>query len=606
MQLDYHIYRKKLDACFVGKTVGGTLGIPREGHLDVAKIDYYDPIPTEMLPNDDLDLQVSNLQIVMQHGLPVCRYHLGDTWRFYNRCSLPDEYGVARANYEKLLRAPLSGIYDNHFHGGMGSAIRTELWACLAPADPDLAVRMAIEDACVDHYDDGILSAVFLSAIESAAFLESDPRKLIEIGLSYLPDTHRMTAAFRDTVAAWDETHDPLAVRAMVLERYPSENWTDVTINLSFILIALLAAEDSFDRAICTAAELGYDADCTCATVGALFAIICPDSIDRRWTDPIGDELVLSGNMTNMQTPKNMGAFCDRVDFVAREVLAYYGSGTAIVGVPSDAPRFVMAAPHTVKHELLTYTPSEEKASLLAVAPLAATRVYPDEVAYAYDGREYRMTLRLTNTDATFKRGTLVIRAAEGTCVTPDRFDISLAEGESCECSFCIEKREPPFRVSVNLLSFDLLLNGIGVTLEEAFPDARSFSVENLDTGERSTVEVTARAFRVPAGRYRYAFTLKPAVACKMRVVLSGQAAATLFHNGTEVFRRAGNSPYVPALHRSRGGRVDLDIGRGYHFFEILCENAEEGDVFIDFGTPFGCGEWITTNEFRCGGFYEA
>ena len=106
MKLDYKTYREKLDACFVGKTVGGTLGIPREGHLDVAKIDYYDPVPTEMLPNDDLDLQVSNLQIVMQGGLPVCRYHLGDTWRFYNRCSLPDEYGVARANYEKLLRAP--------------------------------------------------------------------------------------------------------------------------------------------------------------------------------------------------------------------------------------------------------------------------------------------------------------------------------------------------------------------------------------------------------------------------------------------------------------------------------------------------------------------
>ena len=601
MKLDYKTYREKLDACFIGKTVGGTLGIPREGHLDVAKIDYYDPVPTEMLPNDDLDLQVSNLQIVMQGGLPVCRYHLGDTWRFYNRCSLPDEYGVARANYEKLLRAPLSGIYDNHFHGGMGSAIRTELWACLAPADPDLAVRMAIEDACVDHYDDGILAAVFLSAMESAAFAESNPRKLIEIGLSYLPDGHRMTSAFRDTVAAWEKSHDPLAVREMVLTRYPSENWTDVTINLSFILIALLAAEGSFDRAICTAAELGYDADCTCATVGALFAIICPGSIDRRWTDPIGDELVLSRNMTNMQTPKNIGAFCDRVDFVARRALSYYGSQTEIVGVPADAPCFAMAAPHTARHDLLAYTPSEEKASLLALAPLAATLVYPDEVAYAYDGREYRMVLRLTNTDPTEKRGTLMIRAAEGTVVTPDRFDISLAEGESCECSFRIEKREPPFRVSVNLLSFDLCLNGIRSTLEAGFPDARAFTAENLDTGECHTAEITARAFRVPAGRYRYAFTLKPAVACKMRVVVSGKAAVTLLQNGTEVLRRASGATYVPALHRSIGGRADLDIGRGYHYFEMLLENREEGEAFIDFGTPFGCGEWITTNEFFAG-----
>ena len=80
------------------------------------------------------------------------------------------------------------------------------------------------------------------------------------------------------------------------------------------------------------------------------------------------------------------------------------------------------------------------------------------------------------NTDPTEKRGTLVIRAAEGTVATPDRFDISLAEGESCECSFRIEKREPPFRVSVNLLSFDLCLNGIRSTLEAGFPDARAFT----------------------------------------------------------------------------------------------------------------------------------
>ncbi|MBE6695963.1 MAG: ADP-ribosylglycohydrolase family protein [Ruminococcaceae bacterium] len=597
MKLSYKTYREKLNACYVGKTVGGTLGIPREGHLDVLPIDYYDPIPTEMLPNDDLDLQVSNLQIVMQHGLPVCRYHLGDTWRYYNRCSLPDEYGIARANYEKLLRAPLSGIYNNHFHGGMGSAIRSELWACLAPGDPDLAVRLAIEDACVDHYDDGILSAIFLAAIESAAFTESDVRKLIEIALSYLPADHRMTRAFCCTVDAWDKTHDPLYVRKTVLENYPSENWTDVTINLSFILTALLAAEGSFDRAICTAAELGYDADCTCATVGALFAIICPDSIDRRWTDPIGDELLLSENMTNMQSPENIGAFCDRVDYVARQVIKYYGSETELIDIPEDAPVFKMAPPHTEYYELLAYEPSEEKASLLTLSPLAATLVYPDEVAYAYDGREYRMTLRLTNTDNIRKSGTVIIRTAEGTVAAPDRFDIKLEEGESCELSFRIEKRESAARVSVNLLLLDFCLNGIKASVEAGFPDARRFTVEDLDSGKIYTHEATESAFKVPAGRYRYSIVLKPAVSRPMRLSVNGKASVTVFQNGTEVHHRDADGPYVPALHR--GGRVDLNITRGCHRFDFVYDNSEARESYLDFGTPFGCGEWITTNEYK-------
>lgn len=70
------------------------------------------------------------------------------------------------------------------------------------------------------------------------------------------------------------------------MKSIPVENWTDVTINLSFILLALLSCENSFDKAICHAVNMGHDADCTGATVGALFGIINPDGIGERWTRP--------------------------------------------------------------------------------------------------------------------------------------------------------------------------------------------------------------------------------------------------------------------------------------------------------------------------------
>ena len=67
---------------------------------------------------------------------------------------------------------------------------------------------------------------------------------------------------------------------------------------------------------------------------------------------------------------------------------------------------------------------------------------------------------------------------------------------------------------------------------------------------------------------------------------------------GEEVFRRKANSPYLPTLHRTPCASVTL--GRGYtHRFEILFDNEKESEFFFDFGTPTGCGEWITTNEFR-------
>ena len=155
MTIDFSEYRKKVAGCYTGKAVGGTLGMPFEGDLSTRGISYYEPVPTGVVANDDLDLQVINLELIRRFGLPVDRYHLSKLW--WNMQDMgPDEYGVARWNVQLGRNAPLSGFYSNKFHGGMGAAIRSELWACLAPGDPALAAQLAYEDACTDHYDDGI------------------------------------------------------------------------------------------------------------------------------------------------------------------------------------------------------------------------------------------------------------------------------------------------------------------------------------------------------------------------------------------------------------------------------------------------------------------
>ena len=71
MKLDFQTYKNKVYGCYVGKAVGGTLGMPYEGDRSVRKVTYYDPVPTEMPPNDDLDLQVVNLATIIRLGLPI-------------------------------------------------------------------------------------------------------------------------------------------------------------------------------------------------------------------------------------------------------------------------------------------------------------------------------------------------------------------------------------------------------------------------------------------------------------------------------------------------------------------------------------------------------
>ena len=101
-------YRKKVRGCFIGKSVGGTLGMPFEGNLNVNEVTYYDPVPTSMVANDDLDLQVVALEILRRRGLPVTAHYLCELWQKNVQCC-PDEYGVANNNPTIGLFAPLSG-----------------------------------------------------------------------------------------------------------------------------------------------------------------------------------------------------------------------------------------------------------------------------------------------------------------------------------------------------------------------------------------------------------------------------------------------------------------------------------------------------------------
>ena len=58
----------------------------------------------------------------------------------------------------------------------------------------------------MDHGNgEGVYAEVFMAAMESAAFYERDIRKLIDIGLSYIPEECTVSKAIRDAIRTFDE-----------------------------------------------------------------------------------------------------------------------------------------------------------------------------------------------------------------------------------------------------------------------------------------------------------------------------------------------------------------------------------------------------------------
>lgn len=323
-------YREKVQGCWLGKNIGGTLGTPFEGYRGAHDIDYYtQDMSAGALPNDDLDLQLIWLNAAEKYGKGVNSTILGDYWLTYIVGNWA-EYGASKNNMANGILPPVSGWYNNHNRNSDGAFIRSEIWACLMPGHPELAVEYAYEDASVDHFGEGIYGEIFTAAIESAAFSENDIDKLIEIGLSYIPsdsDTARAVNLIRDCYnsgLSWMEARKKLlksvpCAFGTILEdktNIPEPDIPtgtpgyDLPANIGLLILGLVYGEGDFGKSICICAGSGEDGDCTAATAGAILGIINgAKNIPKKWVEPIGDEIkTLSINlaMNSNVSPKSI------------------------------------------------------------------------------------------------------------------------------------------------------------------------------------------------------------------------------------------------------------------------------------------------------------
>ena len=337
MKIDLQTYQDKVKACFLGKNIGGTLGAPFECYRGVFDISYYtQDLKGKPAPNDDLDLQLVWLNAVERYSNRVNAQILGEYWLSYITPSWA-EYGASKNNLRMGLCPPFSGYVNNLNRDSCGAFIRSELWACLAPGHPEIAVHYAYEDASVDHSYEGIYAAVFTAALQSAAFVEPDRDSLIKIGLSYIPERSAVFRAVKLVEDCYRSGLDWRETRKKLLDAFPStfgllsgtyepEEGEDLSkarigydapSNIGITMIGWFYGEGDFGKSLCLAAGCGEDADCTAATLGALLGIITgTQGIAQKWIEPIGDHIVtLSINLADhdCDIPKTIGELAERI-----------------------------------------------------------------------------------------------------------------------------------------------------------------------------------------------------------------------------------------------------------------------------------------------------
>lgn len=291
--LDSKKLRDQIYACWMGKNIGGTMGTPYEGKRDLLDISGFVTQPGEVLPNDDLDLQLVWLKAISDLGPGAVNERvLGEYWLTYIGPNW-NEYGICKANMREGFLPPLAGELDNQWKHSNGAWIRTEIWASLFPADPERAIRYAYYDACVDHgYGEGTFAAIFVATLESAAFVLSDINTLLELGLSKIPADCRVARAVRLVMEEYRKGTDWKTVRELLVQDSADLGWFQAPANVAFVVLGLLYGEGDFKRSMILAIDCGDDTDCTGATIGALMGIMYGTAgLPADWMQYIGDEI---------------------------------------------------------------------------------------------------------------------------------------------------------------------------------------------------------------------------------------------------------------------------------------------------------------------------
>ncbi len=332
IQLNKNEIKDKILGCWVGKNIGGTMGVPYEGLQQLNDISGYATPKGEPLANDDLDLQLIWLKAMENVGPHAMSANvLADYWL---SCIPPhwNEYGIGKSNLEMGLLPPLSGEFKNVWKDSNGAWIRSEIWACLAPGIPEIAIKYAIMDASVDHgLSEGTYAEMFTASLESMAFFESDIRTLIEKALGFIPENCRVARSIKLVLECYDNKLSWKEAREAVLKDSEDLGWFQAPANVAFVIIGLVYGEGDFKNSLIYTINCGDDTDCTGATCGAILGIIMGEkNLPEDWKEYIGDRIItccVNASYVDW-SPKSCTELTDKVIKAIPVVLDAYGIDT--------------------------------------------------------------------------------------------------------------------------------------------------------------------------------------------------------------------------------------------------------------------------------------
>lgn len=334
-------YVVKTYAGWLGKIIGIRLGSPIEGwtYEQIQKVygevsdylvDYKD-----YAADDDSNGPLFFVRAIHDYACQIDKItekEMGNTWLNY----APENhaffwwggYGIstehtAYYNLKSGIEAPRSGSIEQNGLAcaeQIGGQIFSDCWGFVVPGNPKLAAEYARKMARVSHDGEGLHGAMFVAGCISAAYEETDIKRIIDIGLDLLPVESQYAKVSKDVINFYhnDTSKNWRACFEYIQGNYGYDKYPGnchIIPNAAVMILSMLYGEGDYTQTQCICNMCGWDTDCNAGNVGSILGVLVGiDKIEDKWVKPINDLLLSSsliGGLNISTVAKTAEVFCD-------------------------------------------------------------------------------------------------------------------------------------------------------------------------------------------------------------------------------------------------------------------------------------------------------
>ena len=304
--LSKDVLKDKIKGGWAGQTIGVTFGGPYEFIFNGTFIQDYQPllwydgyIKKTMLEipglYDDLYMDLTFVDVFEKYGLdaPVDSFANAFANAGY---MLWHANQAARYNILNGIKAPMSGYWKNNPHSeDIDYQIEADYAGLMSPGMPNAASKISDKIGHIMNYGDGYYGGVFIGAMYSLAFTNSNIKFIVKEALKTIPAKSQFYQCINDVVnwhakypndwhQNWFEIQKKWSGDIACPDGIFSPFNIDAKVNSAYVVLGLLYGNGDFSKTLDISTRAGQDADCNPSSAGGILGTVLGyDKLPAYW-----------------------------------------------------------------------------------------------------------------------------------------------------------------------------------------------------------------------------------------------------------------------------------------------------------------------------------